>query len=179
MLDYVSIVRRKKLNLTNAAIANSLGWEWDSVQRIVARCESVWGSVDGVPDNLNTDEIADLLFSTRKSVDLDYLQPDCEKILEKQRKGYQRNELWAGYCSEAASKGKKAYKLSRFNEIVSEYRAKNDISFTMNHVPGLEGQADWTGDHGHFIDLDTGEVIDVHVFVMTLPYSGYFFCEGS
>lgn len=178
MLDYVSIVRLKKLNLTNAAIANSLGCKWDSVQRIVARCESIWGSVDGVPDNLTNDEIADLLFSTRKSVDLDYLQPDCEKILEKQRKGYQRNELWAEYCSEAASKGKKAYKLSRFNEIVSEYRAKNDISFTMNHVPGLEGQADWTGNHGHFIDLDTGEVIDVHVFVMTLPYSGYFFCEG-
>ena len=52
MLDYVSIVRLKKLNLTNAAIANSLGCKWDSVQRIVARCESVWGSVDGVPDNL-------------------------------------------------------------------------------------------------------------------------------
>ena len=70
------------------------------------------------------------------------------------------------------------YKLSRFNEIVSDYRSKNDISFTMNHVPGLEEQADWTGDHGHFIDLDTSEIIEVHVFVMTLPYSGYFYCEG-
>ena len=48
----------------------------------------------------------------------------------------------------------------------------------MNHVPGLECQADWTGDHGHFIDCDTGKKVDVHVFVMTLPYSGYFYCEG-
>ena len=178
MLDYKSIIRLKKMGLKTAAIANNLGCKWESVERIVTRCESVWGSVDGVPGNLTNEEIADFLFTTRKSVDLDYLQPDSEKILEKQRQGFQRNELWAEYCAEAASKGKKAYKLSRFNEIVSDYRSKNDISFTMNHVPGLEGQADWTGDHGHFIDLDTGEIIEVHVFVMTLPYSGYFYCEG-
>lgn len=48
----------------------------------------------------------------------------------------------------------------------------------MGHVPGLEAQADWTGDHGHFVDCDTGELVEVHVFVMTLPYSGYFYCEG-
>ena len=178
MLDYKSIVRLKRLGLNNAAIANSLGCKWDSVQRIVSRCENVWGSVDGVPDDLTNEEIADVLFSSRKSVDLNYLQPDCEKILEKQRKGNLRNELWTEYCAEAGTKGKKAYKLSRFNEIVSDYRSKHDISFTMNHVPGLEAQADWAGDKGHFLDCDTGELVEVHVFVMTLPYSGYFYCEG-
>ena len=39
----------------------------------------------------DNEEITDILFSSRKRVDLDYLQPDCEKILEKQRKGYLRN----------------------------------------------------------------------------------------
>lgn len=82
MLDYKTIVRLKKLGLNNAAIANSIGCKWDSVQRIVSRCETVWGSVQGVPEELNNEEIADLLFSSRKRVDLDYLQPDCEKILE-------------------------------------------------------------------------------------------------
>ena len=90
MLDYKSIIRLKTLGLNNAAIANSLGCKWDSVQRIVSRCETVWGSVQGVPEELNNEEIADVLFSSRKSVDLDYLQPDSEKILEKQRQGYQR-----------------------------------------------------------------------------------------
>ena len=178
MLDYKTIIRLKKLGLINLAIANAANCKWDSVERVISRCEAVWGSVDGVPDNLSNEEIADFLYSSRKSVDLDYLQPDCEKILEKQRQGYQRNELWAEYCANASDLGKKSYKLSRFNEIVSEYRSKNDISFTMNHVPGLEAQADWTGNHGHFIDADTGEKVEVHVFVMTLPYSGYFYCEG-
>lgn len=178
MLDYNTIIRLKKMGLNNLAIANGAKCKWDSVERVLSRCESVWGSVDGVPEDLSNEEIADFLYSSRKSVDLSYLQPDCEQILERQRQGYQRNELWTEYCAEARTQGKNAYKLSRFNEIVSDYRSKNDISFTMNHVPGLEGQVDWTGDHGHFVDADTGELVEVHVFVMTLPYSGYFYCEG-
>ena len=39
MLDYKSIVRLKRLGLNNSAIANSLGCKWDSVQRIVSRCQ--------------------------------------------------------------------------------------------------------------------------------------------
>ena len=178
MLDYKSIVKLKKLGLNNSAISNSLHFKWETIQRVISRCENIWGSIDGVPDGLSNEEIADLLFTNRKSTDLSYLQIDCEEVLEKQRRGFQRNELWAEYCAKAASKGKNAYKLSRFNEIVSEYRKAHDISFTLTHVPGLEGQADWTGDHGHFIDCDTGERVEVHVFVMTLPYSGYFYCEG-
>ena len=136
------------------------------------------GSIDVVPDDLTNEEIADVLFSSRNSVDLNYLQPNCEKILEKQSKGYLRNELWTEHCAEAGTKGKKAYKLSQSNEFVSDYQNKHDTRFTMNHVPGLEAQADWAGDKGHFLDCDTGELVEVHVFVMTLSYSGYFYCEG-
>ncbi len=178
MLDYKSIIRLKGLGLNNATIAKSVGCKWDSVDRVITRCENTWGSLSAVPDELSNDEIADILYKTRKSVDLDYLQPDCEMILEKQRHGHQRNELWTEYCIEATRQGKKAYKLSRFNEIVSEFRKTHDITFTLNHVPGLEGQADWTGKKGHYYDCDAGKKVDVHVFVMTLPYSGYFYCEG-
>ena len=108
MLDYKSIIRLKKMGLKTAAIAKHLECKWESVDRIATRCEIVWGSVDSVPGNLTNEEIADFLFTTRKNVDLDYLQPDSEKILEKQRQGFQRNELWAEYCAEAATKGKKA-----------------------------------------------------------------------
>ena len=43
MLDYKSIIRLKRMGLKTAAIANSLGCKWDSVQRIVSRCENVVG----------------------------------------------------------------------------------------------------------------------------------------
>lgn len=178
MLDYKSIIRLRKLGLSISAVAARLHCKRDSVQRICARCESQWGSLDGVPDELSNEEIADCIFRARKSIDLDYLQPDAEQILEKQHQGYLRNELWTEYCAQAASLGRKSYQLSRFNEIVSEYRTQHDIAFTMNHIPGLEAQVDWSGAHGHFTDVETGGRQDVHIFVMTLPYSGYFYAEG-
>lgn len=178
MLDYKSIIRLKKLGLSHGAIAARLGCKWESVQRIVTRCENEWGDLCAVPEDLTNEEIADTLFQTRKSVDTDYFQPDCERILEKQRKGFLRNELWVEYCAESAKAGRKAYQLSRFNEIVSTFKANNDISFTQKHAPGIDSQVDWAGDRGHIIDSDTGEIIDIHVFVMTLPYSGYFYAEG-
>ena len=57
MLDHKSIVRMKRLGLNNAAIANSPGCKWDSVQRIVSRCENLQSSVDGVPDDLTNEHI--------------------------------------------------------------------------------------------------------------------------
>ena len=42
MLDYKSIIRLKKLGLSHGAIAARLGCKWESVQRIVTRCENEW-----------------------------------------------------------------------------------------------------------------------------------------
>lgn len=116
MLDYKSIVKLKKLGLNNSAISNSLHFKWETIQRVISRCENIWGSIDGVPDDLSNEEIADLLFTNRKSTDLSYLQIDCEEVLEKQWCGFQRNELWAEYCAKAASKGKNAY-MNTFHKI--------------------------------------------------------------
>ena len=175
MLDYKTIIQFRRSGLALNEIASRLNCKWDSVQRVIVRCENYWGSLDGVPENFTNEQIADAIFKARKSIDPDYLQPDAERILERQRQGLLRNELWTEYCAEAAKAGKKAYRLSRFNEIVSEYKTQHDISFTVQHTPGLDAQADWTGDLGHFVDMDTGELVDVHVFVMTLPYCGYFY----
>ena len=66
MLDYKAMIRLKKLGLNNTAIANNVQCKWDSVQRIISRCENIWGSIEGVPTDLSNDELADILFSSRK-----------------------------------------------------------------------------------------------------------------
>lgn len=40
-------------------------------------------------------------------------------------------------------------------------------------------QVDWAGDTASVIDTDTGEVIPAYVFVATLPYSGYSYCDTA
>ena len=58
MLACKTIIRLKKLGLNNLAIANGANCKWDSVNRVLSRCEAVWGSVDGVLENLSNEEIS-------------------------------------------------------------------------------------------------------------------------
>jgi len=51
--------------------------------------------------------------------------------------------------------------------------AQHDISFAVQHTPGPDALADWGGDLGHFVEIDTGSLVDVHVVALT----GYFFAE--
>lgn len=178
MIDYKKLLELKKRNLSYNAIAQTLGCKWDTVHRVISRCEGYWGSVENVPENLTNEQISDTILLKHFSPDEDYLQPDCELILEKQRKGKQRNQLWLEYTAEAAKKGMKAYKISQFNYIVTEFKTSKEISFSVNHEPGVEGQVDWCGDKGFFIDPRSRQVREVVVFVCTLPYSGYFYAEG-
>ena len=178
MIDYKKLLELKKRGLSGHAIAKTLGCKWDTVQRIVSRCENYWGDLESVPDSLSNADIADAIFVKRFKADEDYLQPDCELILEKQRHGKLRNELWIEYSAEAVRRGKKAYKISQFNSIVSAFRTSNDIAFSITHEPGVEAQVDWCGDTGSFTDPRGGGQKKVYVFVCTLPYSGYFYAEG-
>ena len=79
---------------------------------------------------------------------------------------------------EAVQSGLKPYKITRFNEILYAYTQKNDLTSRLRKDPGIEGQVDWVGDTGMIIDRVSGEVFPVYIFVMALPYSGYFYCEG-
>ena len=178
MLDYRKMLQLNKQGASANAIAKLLGCKWDTVKRVLSRCENEWGSINGVPEDLSNEQIADQIFINRFKRDEGYLLPDAEKVLERQAKGDSRNELWLEYIGRAKSLGLKSYKISRFNELVSEYASKNDLSHLLIHNPGLEGQVDWVGDKVYIIDRDTGEQVALHIFVLSLPFSGYFYAEA-
>ncbi|MFA7119153.1 MAG: hypothetical protein WC159_10295 [Sphaerochaetaceae bacterium] len=128
MIGYRKFLELKKRGLSNNAIA-------------------------GVPTDLTNEQIADVILSTaRFSADEGSLQPGCEIILNEQRKGRKRNDLWVEYVARAAARGKKAYKITRFNEIATKLQIGSDVPYSVGHEPGVEGQVDWCGDKGFFID---------------------------
>lgn len=178
MVDYRKILQLGEQSASVNAIANTLACKWKTVDRIISRCESVWGDVSAVPKDLSNEQIADNIFANRYQVNSSYLQPDSEKILDRQRKGESRNELWVEYVQQAKTQGKKAYKITRFNEVVTEYARSNQLSLPLNHQPGIEGQVDWVGEKAYIIDIDSKERVALHVLVISLPYSGYFYAEA-
>ena len=72
MLDYKAIIKLRRSGLSLNEIASRLGCKWDSVQRVVVSCENYWGSLDGVPDGMTNEQIADAIFKARKSTDPDH-----------------------------------------------------------------------------------------------------------
>lgn len=178
MIDYAKVVRLRKANESKSAIASAMGCKWDTVDHILEMCKRAYGDIGDIPDGTSSETIADRIYKEGRQIDEEYLQPDCEKILEGQRQGNDRNSLWSDYVQEATSGGRKSYSLSRFNEILTDYAGKFDICVMQPKSPGVEAQVDWVGDQPTIIDYDTKEKTTLHVFVMALPYSGYFYAEA-
>lgn len=177
MLDYRKMMLLYERGSTKNNLAEIFKCKWETVDRAITRIKEKWGNLESIPSSLSNEAIrAEILKPTREA-DENFLQPDFSELSRKELKSMNA-ELWVSYCSKARELGKKAYQPTKFNEILGEYKKKLDISYTQTHEPGLECQVDWTGDHGHYMDDDTGEWIEVHVIVITLPYSGYFYAEG-
>ena len=67
MIDYKKLLELKKRGLSGRAIATSLGCKWDTVQRIVSRCENYWGDLESIPEDLSNADIADERYSAGNS----------------------------------------------------------------------------------------------------------------
>ena len=177
-IDYSYMIRLKKLGFSLNAIAKQCGCKWETVQRTILRCEEAWGGIGNIPGDATSEDIAFIINSGTGGPDSSYLQPDCDEVIQRCRKGEKRDMVWADYVKDAEKAGKKAYQISRFNEIVSDYARQKDIAILVPKIPGQECQVDWVGDKACITDYDSKEKVELHLFVMVLPYSSYFYTEA-
>lgn len=179
-IDYQKVVRLLKQGMSLNSIAHATGSKWETINRIKERCVDKWEDVQKIPGDISSETIKKAIYGRECEMpDPNYLQPDCETILNRQRKeGIQRKELWADYVVEAKERNLLSYKISRFNEIVSLFAKKHDVSMGQKKTPGLEAQVDWVGDKARIIDKDSGKEEELHLFVVALPYSSYFYVEA-
>lgn len=179
-IDYQKVVRLLYQGMSFNSIATAIGSKWETIDRINDRCIEKWGAIKNVPTDISSETIQKIIYGKEDvAPDPNYLQPDCEMILNKQRtERAQRKELWAEYVTEANGRQLLAYKISRFNEIVSLFAKKHDVSISRQLAPGIEAQVDWVGDKAKIVDKDSGEEETLHLFVIALPYSSYFYVEA-
>lgn len=60
----------------------------------------------------------------------------------------------------------------------ADFVHKTKATMRLEHKPGETMQVDWAGQTAHIVDTDTGEQLDVYLFVAVLPYSGYAYTEA-
>ena len=106
---------------------------------------------------------------SRAPIDFEWVQRELPKT------GVTLQQLWIEY-QEAAQKAEskaRAYQYSQFCDRYAEYRAKLDVTMRQVHRAGEKAFVDYSGKKPHIVDSNTGEVIDVELFVMVLGASNY------
>lgn len=91
---------------------------------------------------------------------------------ELKRTGVTRKLLWEEYREAHPDDH---YSYSQFCEILYRHRIAAKPSMVLEHSPGDKLYIDFAGKPLSYIDRETGEEIDVQVFVACLPYSDFGF----
>lgn len=99
--------------------------------------------------------------------------PDMEKALK--RKGVTREHQWQKYISVYPD----GYRLSQFKQYYNQWRHRVNSVMHMEHKSGDKMYVDYAGDKLEYIDVETGEVRPVEVFVAILGASQLTYVEAS
>ena len=177
MIDYRKMMHLYESGVSKNCLAVTFKCKWETVDRAVNRIIERWGSGSDIPKELTNEGIRLEIMNVGRMPDGNYFTPDFSRLSKKDL-GRQKQVLWEEYCEEATRRGLKAYQISYFNELLALYLAKADVSYTQEHIPGLECQVDWCGSHGHYMDPGTGRLVEVHVITVILPYRDYLYAEG-
>lgn len=95
--------------------------------------------------------------------------PYYEKELK--RRGVTRYLLWEEYRDQHQN----GYSYAQFCFHLDQYKKACSPSLVLSHQPGEKLYVDFTGKTIHYVDQNTGELVECQIFAACLPYSGYSF----
>jgi transposase len=100
---------------------------------------------------------------------------------ELRRTGVTLQLLWTEYVEAAqAREGEKPpYQYTQFCEHYHRWRGRLDLVMRQTHRAGEKSFIDYSGKRPSIVDAQTGEVIEVELFVMVLGASNYTFAEAT
>lgn len=109
--------------------------------------------------------------SPRVAVDFAWIQQELR------RNGVTLQLLWGDYQRAAAQAGGRPYQYSQFCELYSSWCGSRRLSMRQTHRAGEKVFIDYSGKKPQLADPDTGEIVEVELFVAVLGASNYTFVE--
>lgn len=177
MTNYREILRLFSLGITKVDIAASCGCSRNTVTNVLQRaaaCRIGWP----LSDDMTNKELAEKLFPSGET-NPTYKMPEYEYVhREMAKSGVTLSLLWVEYCGQCREAGEVPYKSTQFNKYYSDFVSSTKATMHINRKPGEIMEVDWAGQYAHIVSTDTGELINVSVFVAALSYSGYAYVEG-
>jgi len=162
------------LGRSHRAIAKSVGVSAGVVSLASARAAAAslgWEQVEALDDR----ELEARLYPTA-ALASERVEPDCAWIhRERHRPGVTLELLHHEYLEEHSG----GLKYTAFCDRYRAWLNRRGLSMRQVHLAGDKLFVDYSGKKAHIIDSDTGEVIDVEIFVAVLGASNYTYAEAT
>jgi transposase len=144
------------------------------VLRIASRLGVSFGDVREMDD----EAVYRMFYPDKHAIETMYKNPDYEYVHnELKRVGVTLKLLWQEYSGKCAKANEISMGYTKFCEGYSEHTISSKLTNHLLHKPGMAVEVDWSGSKMHYVDQSTGELINVHLFVASLPYSQYTYVE--
>jgi transposase len=172
---------RLELGRSHREIQASTGLSKGSVSDYLSRAVKA-GVTWEIARELSDAEVESRLFTrvgaaepvTRAAIDFDWVHR------EMRRKGVTLQLLWVEYQEAvAASTGSRPYQYSQFCDLYGGWKGKLALAMRQTHRAGEKAFIDFSGKKPTIVDPDTGEVIEVELFVMVMGASNYTYAEAT
>jgi transposase len=112
---------------------------------------------------------------TRVPIDFGWVHRELRKT------GVTLQTLWVDYQEGAAlcNSSQRPYQYSQFCDLYAAWRSKLALIMRQTHRAGEKVFIDYSGKKPRIVDAETGEVMDVELFVMVLGASNYTYAEAT
>lgn len=175
---YREILRLHAGGLNNTEVAASVGCTRGTVRKTLELARSA-GLAWPLPEDLGDAQIMRLLHPGLCGKSGNYPEPDWERVHgELGRKGVTVTLLYNEYRDACARDGREPCSFSTFCSRYDDWCESKSLVMRVARTPGEKLEVDWAGTRMHLVDRDTGELVDVCVFVACLPFSKYLYAEG-
>lgn len=176
MRNLREILRQKfELGRSHRAAAAAAGVSSGAVAGAVGRAREAgldWVAICRLDD----EALDERLYGPRGGRRNDRAEPDCRAVhLELRRAGVTLQLLHIEYL-EAYPNG---YRYSAYCERYREWVAAQRLSMRQVHIAGDKAFTDYSGKKPRVVDPDTGELVEVELFVGVLGASSYTYAEAT
>ncbi len=167
------ILQLKNDGIAIREIARRIGISRNSVRKYLSLLN------DTINENLTSKELADKAYNN----DLLELNTQRQQQLlqhfeyagsELAKTGVTRQLIWNEYLQEHPD----GYGYSHYCFHLNEYLKHKDVSMHLEYQAADMIMIDFAGKKQHYVDMQTGELIECQVFVAILPFSGLIFCHA-
>ncbi len=160
--------------LNQSQVAAALNMARSTVQDYLRRAVAIGLTSEGI-GGLAENALEKMLFK-REAQAPQRPEPDCQYIhLELRKIGVTLQLLWEEYRKEHAD----GLGYTQFCERYRAFAQKLSVSMRQTHKGGEKAYVDYSGKRPHLVDLHTGEVTPVEIFVMVFGASNYIYAEAQ